>query len=490
MNFPLLSLASKPAYRWWIYGTVSTGTFISVLEQSATSIVIPRIAEDFGTDIPTVQWLAIGYMLCVSALMMPAGAIADMLGRRRVWIWGLVLFAAASLITSFSTNFGMVLSGKILMGVGACVAQANGMAMVARAFPDSERGRAAGLHMTVVGIGAVGGPVVGGGIDSLLDWRAIFVFIAAFSLLSALIATIVLQEDERESSTGRRSLGQLDWGGTVLSASFLLLVMVAITFANDLGWRSPVIYGGFFLSALVFAAFLLWEKRCPAPMLPLSLFSSVPFSLGAIARFLCFCASSATFFLMPFFLVSGLRMTTAEAALYLLPAAVAMSVFGPISGKIADRIGTRIPSTLGMVLAIVSMYLYSTITLDSSPIIVAVASAISGTGMSIFMAPNASVMLGTAGRERYGIVSAFLNLTRNGAHVVGIAVPTAVVVLVMGTMGYDADLSDTEKLKDIGLRVAYVSAMTKAFQISIGLMIVATILVAISPTDKSLSRQL
>ena len=167
-----------------------------------------------------------------------------------------------------------------------------------------------------------------------------------------------------------------------------------------------------------------------------------------------------------------------------------MSVFGPISGKIADRIGTRIPSTLGMVLAIVSMYLYSTITLDSSPMIVAVASAVSGTGMSIFMAPNASVMLGTAGRERYGIVSAFLNLTRNGAHVVGIAVPTAVVVLVMGTMGYDADLSDTEKLKDIGLRVAYVSAMTKAFQISIGLMIVATILVAVSPTDKSLSSQL
>ncbi len=161
MNFPLLSLASKPTYRWWIYGAVSTGTFISVLEQSATSIVIPRIAEDFGTDIPTVQWLAIGYMLCVSALMMPAGAIADMLGRRRVWIWGLVLFAAASLVTSFSSNFAMVLSGKILMGVGASVAQANGMAMIARAFPDSERGRAAGLHMTVVGIGAVGGPVVG-----------------------------------------------------------------------------------------------------------------------------------------------------------------------------------------------------------------------------------------------------------------------------------------------------------------------------------------
>jgi hypothetical protein len=98
-------------------------------------------------------------------------------------------------------------------------------------------------------------------------------------------------------------------------------------------------------------------------------------------------------------------------------------------------------------------------------------------------------MLGAAGRERYGIVSAFLNLTRNGAHVVGIAVPTAVVVLVMGTMGYDADLSDTKKLKDIGLRVAYVSAMTKAFQISIGIMIVATILVVTTPTDRSLHSQ-
>jgi EmrB/QacA subfamily drug resistance transporter len=457
-----------------------------VAEQSATSIVIPRIAEDFGADIPTAQWLAIGYMICVSALMMPAGAIADTLGRRRVWVMGLVLFAGASLLTAFSVNFWMVLSSKILMGVGASAIQANGMAMVAGAFPDTDRGKAAGLHMTVVGIGAVGGPMLGGAIDSLLDWRAIFVFIAVASVVSAAVAMAVMSPQERQAGQGSRSetgLRGFDWVGTALSAAFLLVAMLAVTFAMDLGWRSPAIVGGFAVSATLFGVFLAWEQRHVSPMLPLSLFRSASFSFGSAARFVSFMASTATFFLMPFFLVSGMGMETVEAALYLMPAAAAMVIFGPFSGRISDRIGTKIPAVVGMVFSTISMYLFSTVTLQTSPLIVAAASGLSGMGMSIFMAPNTSSILGSAGRQHYGIVSAFLNLTRNGAHIVGIAVPTAVVVATMGSLGYDADLSDVDKLGDLGLRSAFASGMARAFQISMFMMFVAMLLALVSPSS-------
>ena len=487
MNLPLQAIVASPVHRWWVYAAVATGTFISVADQSATAIVIAPIAEDFGADIPTAQWLAIGYMLSVSALMMPAGALSDMFGRRRMWVLGLVLFAGASLLTSFSVSFWMLVACKILMGVGASATQANGMAMVAGAFSDSERGKAAGLHMTAVGLGAVSGPILGGAIDSLLDWRAIFVFVAIVSVAAAVIALAVLRPEERQqvdtTSKSRSSLREFDWAGTVLSAAFLLVAMLVVTFAMDQGWLSPVIVIGSVVSVALFAVFLVCERRHPSPMLPLSLFRSSAFSIGSAARLVSFVGSSATFFLMPFFLVAGLGLSTAEAALYLIPSALTLTLFGPLSGRISDKIGTRIPAVVGMLISTISMFLFSIVTLDTSPLLVAVASGLSGMGMSIFMAPNTSAILGSARREQYGIVSAFLNLTRNGAHIVGIALPTAVVVAVMGSMGYDADLSDADKLQDLGLRTAYAAAMARAFQISVVLMLVATLLALVAPSS-------
>ncbi len=479
----MLSLSSKiqdkPSYRWWVYGAVAIGTFVSIVEQSATSIVVPSIAEHFGADIPTAQWMAIAYMLSVSALMMPAGAIADSLGRKKIWVWGLLVFACATALTGFSQEFWMVIVGKIFMGIGASALQANGMAMIAGSFPDEERGKALGLHMTIVGLGAIGGPILGGGIDSYFGWRAIFIFIAVSSIFAMFIAMQILMPDKKNSSSKEDSIKNFDWAGTFLSASFLLTLMLAITFINKVSLSSPFIVLGTVGSVLFFVGFLFREKTAQNPMLPLGLFKSLSFSLGSSSRFISFTASSSTFFLMPFFLVSGLGLTTASAALYLLPGPILMAIFGPISGRVADRIGTTGPSAIGMICCSVAMYLFSEISLTSPLALVAVASGLSGMGMSIFMAPNTSAIMGSAGRQHYGIVSAFLNLTRNGAHIVGIAIPTAIVVSVMAGLGYEADLSDPEKLKDIGLRTAYASAMARAFQLSTGLMILAAILVVV-----------
>ncbi|MEC7734004.1 MAG: MFS transporter [Chloroflexota bacterium] len=480
MKLSLLSqIQDKPSYRWWIYAAIAVGTFITVVEQSATSIVVPSIAEHFGADIPTAQWMAIAYMLSVSALMMPAGAIADSIGRKRSWVWGLLVFGCATFLTGLSQEFWMVLLGKIFMGVGASALQANGMAMVASSFPDDERGKALGLHMTIVGLGAIGGPVIGGIIDSYFGWRAIFFFITIVGIIAMFVAMIVLTPDDKKSTEKGEGISSFDWLGTMLSALFLLSLMLSITFLNKLTLSSPYIILGFLCSILLFVGFLLREKTTNNPMLPLNLFKSVSFSLGSSSRFISFAAGSSTFFLMPFYLVSGLGLTTAMAALYLLPGAIALAIFGPISGRLADKVGTTIPSVIGMAFSSLAMYLFSEVSLNSPLVLVGIASGLSGMGMSIFMAPNTSAIMGSAGRNRYGIVSAFLNLTRNGAHVVGIAIPTAIVVSVMAGLGYEADLSDAEKLKDVGLRTAYATAMGRAFQLSTVLMIFAGLLVVI-----------
>ena len=167
MLSPLKSISSSPSFKWWVYVAVASGTAITVAEQTASSIVIPRISEEFSADIASAQWLPITYMLILCAFMMPAARVADSLGYRRVWIWGLYISAIASFIIAFSSSFFMILAGKVVMALGASAVQANGIAMIAATFPERERGKAMGLHMTAVGVGAVGGPIVGG-IDSLL----------------------------------------------------------------------------------------------------------------------------------------------------------------------------------------------------------------------------------------------------------------------------------------------------------------------------------
>ena len=232
---------------------------------------------------------------------------------------------------------------------------------------------------------------------------------------------------------------------------------------------------------MILIIFIFEENKSPTPLLPLYLFRIKSFSLGSLARFLCFMAGSSVFFLLPFFLVSGVGMTTARAATYMLPSAVTMALFGPFSGRIADRIGNKLPSLIGMSCSTLAMYIFSTITLDSNPLIISVAAALSGTGLSIFMAPNTTSIMGEIDRAHYGVISAFMNLTRNSAHIVGIAIPTAVVILVMSNLGYEADLSDPQKLIDLGLRTSYVSGMQRAFQVSLFFMVLAMVVTGLVP---------
>ena len=258
-------------------------------------------------------------------------------------------------------------------------------------------------------------------------------FTSLFSLLAIVIALLILTGNIKRIRPVKTISTSFDWVGACLSAVGLVGLMLSITFASNFGWLSVEIVGGLTLTILSAVGFVLWEMKFPMPMLPLSMFKSTVFSAGALARFLSFVASSATFFLMPFFLVSSLGISTAQAAVYLLPGSICMAVFGPISGRMSDSVGPRRPAVLGMSCAIAGVFIFSMVNLDTNLLVVSLAAGLSGTGMSVFMAPNTSAMMGSVSRSRYGIVSAFLNLNRNSAHVVGVAIPTAVVVGVIPT---------------------------------------------------------
>ena len=171
---PIEKVTRSPNYKWWAYFSIAIGLFLTVLDQSGVNIALPRIAEEFGADIPTVQWISLSYVLATSATLMPLGRLSDMIGRKLVYVTGFVVFVGAAVLAGSADTFMLIIVAKVVQGVGSAAIQANGMAMVTQVFPERERGRALGLYMSIIGTGAISGPIVGGLLVTQLGWRAVF----------------------------------------------------------------------------------------------------------------------------------------------------------------------------------------------------------------------------------------------------------------------------------------------------------------------------
>ena len=470
---PFRSLPSSPNYKYWVYGAVAIGLWINVTDQSGINIALPEIAEEFTADIPTVQWITLGYSLATSAMLMPMGRLSDMFGRKLVYLLGFVMFSVMALVGGLSRSLGFLIAVKIVQGLGSAGIQANSMALITEVFPDRERGKAMGMYMAIIGTGAVSGPMAGGILISYLGWRSIFFAVLSVAILSMVCAALVLKgRTAEQASPGGK--GAFDWMGAALSSAALVAFLLAMTNAWKLGWTSPPIAGGFAASLVLVIGFIVWEMRAEDPMLDMSLFRSRVFSLAIGARFLSFLGGSAVFFLMPFYLIQGLGYEANRAALLIIPGSVCMAVIGPLSGRLSDQVGTRWPAAVGMVSSAASMFVLSALstaitqrgTLSSGCLL-------SGFGMAAFSSPNTSVIMSSQSPSKYGIVSAFVNLTRTSANVAGMALAVTLVTITMASYGYEPNLSAVAEGSGEGVRQAFVMGMSRAFLVSGALMLFA-----------------
>lgn len=459
-------------YVWWAYFAIAIGLFLTVLDQGAVNIALPQIAEHFEADIPTVQWVSLGYVLATSAMLMPMGRLSDMIGRKRVFLGGFAFFIAFAALGGVSRSLGVLIASKVVQGVGSAGIQGNGMAMVTEVFPERDRGKALGLYMAIIGTGSISGPIVGGLLVSQFGWRSVFFAGIPVGFAAVAAATLVLKgRSDHGATTARR--GSFDWLGAVMSSSALVLLLLAMTNGWRVGWTSAPIVAGIGSAIVLFVAFVWWELRVPEPILDMGLFKNRVFSMAIGARFLSFLAGSAVFFLMPFYLIQGLGYPASRAALLMVPGSIAMAVLGPLAGRLSDRVGTRWPASAGLALYTAAMLVFATLSTESPDYVVVLGMLLSGTGMATFSSPNSSAILGTLPHEKYGIVSAFVNLTRTSANVTGVALATLIVTLTMGSMGYEPSLTAVAGGVESGLRNAFVQGMSRAYVISGGLMGVA-----------------
>jgi EmrB/QacA subfamily drug resistance transporter len=407
--------------KWLILSSVSLGTFMATLDGSIVNISLPKIQDAFGVGISTVEWVSVAYLLVLGSLLLPFGRLGELVTFRRVYLAGFVLFTVASVLCGFAPSAPYLVGCRVLQGVGAAMLQAMGPAIVARTFGPGERGRALGLNAISVSIGLSLGPVLGGLLTELGTWRAIFFVNLPVGVLAVAWAARVLPLETRAERVA------FDLAGAALSSLGLLGLLLALSQGQAWGWSSPIILALLLGSAALAVAFVVVELRTPQPMLDLRLFRIRVFSAGNASVVVAFVGLFTATFLLPFVLESGADFSPLEAGLLLTPVPITQAIVAPVSGALSDRIGTRLPASIGIAVLTVGL-----VSLTQLPTSFAVNDLVwrlvlIGLGMGLFMSPNSSAVLGSVPWQRIGTASGTLAQMRIDGQALGIALSAAVV---------------------------------------------------------------
>jgi EmrB/QacA subfamily drug resistance transporter len=412
--------------KWLVLLTVGVGTFMSALDGSVVNAILPLIQGYFKTDVATVEWVVTIYLLMVSGLLLTFGRLGDLRGNKSVYVWGFVIFIVGSALSGFSPTPTFLIASRALQALGAAMLFANSPAILTKIFPGAQRGRALGLQGTMTYLGLTTGPFLGGWLASRFSWHTVFFINVPIGLLAVWLSWRVIPNDlpfERKE--------QFDLYGSFTFMAGLVTLLFALNRGQAWGWFSPLILGLFTGSVFILFLFVWIELRTSAPMLDLSLFRSRVFNTAAISPVLNYIGIYSLLFLMPFYLIQGRGLAPAQAGLILTAQPLVMAIMAPFAGTFSDRIGAQIPTTLGMLIMGVGLFLISRLTPDSPLVYVVTGLAVSGLGSGMFVAPNNSALMGAAPRNRQGIAAGVLALARNVGMVLGVGLTGAVFTTIL-----------------------------------------------------------
>ncbi|TCC34983.1 DHA2 family efflux MFS transporter permease subunit [Kribbella sindirgiensis] len=408
-----------------VLAAVGIPVFMVTLDNLVVTNALPVIKSELGASLSDLQWFVNAYTLAFAALLLTAAAIGDRLGRRRVFLGGIALFTLASAACALATEPWMLIGSRAIQGIGAAAVMPLSLTLLAGAVPEKMRSAAIGIWGGISGLGIAVGPVVGGAVVDGLNWQWIFWLNVPVGVVAIVLAARVLTES-------RGTAKQLDLLGLVLATSGVLSVVWGVVHGADDGWTSAGVLGSLIAGGVLLAAFLGWERRTVAPMLPLRLFSVRSFSVVNVVAFtFAVGVFGAVFLLAQFFqVVQG--YTPFQSGVRTLPWTAAPLVVAPIAGLIVDRVGPRILIVLGQTLlatALAWIALAATATTQYGELVVPF--ILAGIGMGLTFAPSASVVMESASDADRGVASG----TNNTIREVGVAMGVAVLASVFASAG-------------------------------------------------------
>jgi len=421
---PVIIEKARPL--WLIFLAVGIASLMSSLDSSVVNIILPVIKGDFSTDVATIEWVVVVYLLVVSSLLLSFGRLGDMRGHKSVFVFGFGLFIFGSVLCGLAPGAVWLVIFRGLQAVGGAILLSNATPILTRNFPASMRGRVLGLQGTMVYLGLTIGPSLGGWLTHAFNWRTVFYINVPVGLVGFLASVFFIPADLPQENHESFDLA----GGLVFMAG-LVALMLGLNQGSSWGWFSlPTL--GLLAAALAFlAAFVVIEQRTKHPMLDLTLFTQRVFTGGISSAVLNYICLYSVIFLMPFYLLQARGMNTMQAGALLTSQPLVMAVAAPVFGSLSDRIGSRLLATLGMIIMAGGLFMLSRLGPDTSMFYIGLSLAVTGLGTGIFVSPNTSAVMGSAPRHRQGVAAGVLATARNVGMVLGVGLAGAIMTTLL-----------------------------------------------------------
>jgi EmrB/QacA subfamily drug resistance transporter len=417
-TFAITGISEESNYKWTVLLITTIGAFVTPLDGSIVTIAIPSIASSISIGLEEAVWIPLAYLLLLTILLINAGRLADLKGRKRFYALGFFIFTVGSVLCGASVTGAQLVIFRALQGMGAAFIAANSAAIVTDSFPRLERGKALGINTMAVYTGLTAGPIIGGILVQNYGWRSIFYVNVPIGILVVALTILKL----KETRTIQMSEGFDLAGATTLSialASFLVVLTLGATY----GWISAVTLGLLMLTSAMFMLFLRVESKLARyPTFDLSLFTKNRlFAAANVTAFLSYIAFNGVTLMISIYLQSIQRLDPQTAGFYLIAQSTAMALLSPLSGWLSDRFGSRLLSSIGMLLVSLGLYLFSDLNTTSSALDVISRLILVGVGFGLFSSPNTSAVMGSVRQMKLGVAAGTLGTMRFMGQAIGLA---------------------------------------------------------------------
>jgi EmrB/QacA subfamily drug resistance transporter len=442
----------KIEQKWLVMISVAMGVFLGTIDGSIVNVALPTLVTQLDTNFQIIQWVVLAYMLTQAVLLIIMGRLADIQGKKRIYQTGMLIFTISSALCGISPSVEFLIFSRIIQAIGASMTAGLGMAIVTENFPDEERGKALGIMGTIVTIGIVFGPAIGGLILSSFAWRWIFYVNVPIGIFGFFMVRANVPHKSNPSEQ------KFDFLGAVLLLVTLLSLLIGLTLGQTNGFINFPVLALFAVSLMGLIAFLITEKKVESPMIDLSLFSNKLFTINLVSGTLVFLGLSSIAILMPFYLENILGFNTRTVGLLMASNFILLGIFAPIAGNLSDRFRPRAITVIGLSILTLSFIFMSTISATTNIFNYLLRVMPIGIGLGIFQSPNNSAILGSVPKDKLGVTSSMLSLSRVLGNTIGIS--------LSATLWTTLTLKFTADPQLINANIAPVAAQIQGYHIT------------------------
>jgi len=398
-------------------------SFLTPFMGSAVNLALPSIGDEFSLNAVTLNWIISSYMLTTSILLLPAGRAGDILGRRKVFTAGLIIFTLSMILLTFTPGIKWLIGVRILQGIGGALMFGTNMAILTSVFPPGERGRAMGINVTAVYIGLASGPFLGGLLTRYLGWRSIFAFLIPMGIISLVLIRRRMKQEWAEAKGE-----SFDWTGAAIYGVSIASLMYGFSKLPSV-WGWVITGAGFLLMPL----FVIREKRAMHPLFDITLISkNRVFAFSSLAALIHYAATSAIGFFLSLFLQYIKDLGPRDAGFVLMSWPLTMALISPAAGKLSDHHNPGVLASIGMAITSVALIILCFLTAESSVTLIVAILVIMGAGFSLFSSPNSNAIMSSVEKRQLGNASGMLGTMRNVGQTLSMAIALMLLALYMG----------------------------------------------------------